>query len=70
MTGTRWTVRGKSIASRAQEIRLLAAQSVVFIYEFIVATQLIGHPGQVSAIRTLTILTVVFILVALLGPGN
>jgi hypothetical protein len=58
-------VRAKGIASRAQQIRLLAAQSVVFIYQFIVATQLIGHPGQVSAVRTLAILTVVFFLVGI-----
>lgn len=58
-------IRAEGIAHRRRQVRLLAIQSVVFIYQFVVGVQLSGQPDQQSNIRTLSILTVVFFLVGI-----
>jgi hypothetical protein len=58
-------MRAEGITRRRPQVRLLAIQSLAFIYQFAVGLQLSGQPGQQSNIRTLAILTVVFFLVGI-----
>jgi len=58
-------MRGTGVVNRGRQLRLLGAQSLVFVYQFLVALQLRGDPHDQSAVRTLAILTVVFFLVGI-----
>jgi hypothetical protein len=58
-------LRAEGITQRGRQVRLLAIQSVVFVYQFVVGLQLSGQPDQPSHIRTLSILTVIFFLVGI-----
>jgi len=58
-------MRADGITHRRRQVRLLAIQSLVFIYQFVVGVQLSGQPDQRSDVRTLSILSVVFFLVGI-----
>jgi hypothetical protein len=58
-------VRATDVSHRGRQIRLLAVQSLVFVYQFIVGIQLAGQPDQQSAVRSLAILSVIFFLIGI-----
>ncbi len=58
-------VRADGVDHRGRQLRLLGAQSVVFVYQFVTALQLSNDPHDQSAVRTLAVLTVVFFLVGI-----
>ena len=57
--------RAPGVVNRRSQIRLLGAQSLVFVYQFVTALQLVSDTHDQSAVRTLAILTVVLFLVGI-----
>jgi hypothetical protein len=57
--------RAEEITHRRRQLRLLAIQSAVFLYQFIIGIQIVNNPHNQSSIRALAILTLVFFLVGI-----
>jgi hypothetical protein len=49
----------------SSQLRLLAVQAAVFVYQLVVGVQFLDQPGDQSQVRTLAILTTVFFLIGI-----
>ena len=58
-------VRAHDVANRGRTLRLLGLQALVFVYQAIVAVQLVHSPHSQGTVRTLAVLTVVFFLIGI-----
>jgi hypothetical protein len=58
-------MRTVDAARRVRQLRLLIAQAMVFVVQFIAAFELIRHPADVSIVRSLSILVVGFFIIGI-----
>ncbi len=58
-------VRAHDVVRRRSQLAMLGLQALVFAYQAAVGAQLMRHPHDGSAVHTLAVLTVVFLLIGM-----